>query len=307
VLAPTGEQIPITSDGYTATLTQGGATLRRLDYADRALIDGFAESELPTGVRGQLLMPWTNRIGEGRYTFDGQTHQLPLSEPARNNASHGLVRWVSWTLAERSSNSVTFGYRLMAQPGYPWTLDLTARYTLGPRGLTVEQVAINRTSRVAPYVAGAHPYLVVGNRIDSLELSLPASTRLITDDRLLPIGPVPVHGSEFDYRTPRPVGPTRWDHAVTDLDRAEDGRCWVTLRDPNLGSGVGLWADETHRWLQIYSADDSPTARRSLAVEPMTGPPDAFRSGDDLIHLAPAGEPDDTFRSTWGVTALNAG
>ncbi|MGL5824328.1 MAG: aldose 1-epimerase family protein, partial [Nocardioides sp.] len=62
--------------------------------------------------------------------------------------------------------------------------------------------------------------------------------------------------------------------------------------------------DDTHRWLQLFSADDSATARRSLAVEPMTSPPDAFRSGIDLVHLAPAGEAGDTFRTSWGITAL---
>ncbi len=56
----------------------------------------------------------------------------------------------------------------------------------------------------------------------------------------------------------------------------------------------------------VYSADDVPaTARRSLAVEPMTAPADAFRSGDDLVTLAPAGEPGDEHSVSWGVRALD--
>ncbi|MGL5824196.1 MAG: aldose 1-epimerase family protein, partial [Nocardioides sp.] len=192
MIAPTGDQVHLSSDGYAAVITQSGATLRQLTYVDRELIDGFAEAQLPTGGRGQLLMPWTNRIGDGRYTFNDQTHQLPLSEPSRRNASHGLVRWVSWTTTDHTPHSATFGYRLMAQTGYPWTLDLVTHYRLGPSGLTVQQLATNRAATTAPYAAGAHPYLTVGRQLDSLELSVPANVRLTTDERLLPTGRVQV-------------------------------------------------------------------------------------------------------------------
>ena len=67
-----------------------------------------------------------------------------------------------------------------------------------------------------------------------------------------------------------------------------------------------MWVDQRHRWLQVYSADDAPdTARRSLAVEPMTAPGEAFRSGRDLVTLAAAGEPGDEHSASWGVRALD--
>ena len=48
----------------------------------------------------------------------------------------------------------------------------------------------------------------------------------------------------------------------------------------------------------LFTGDPLPdVARRSLAVEPMTCPPDAFRSGEDLIRLEPGG----SFTSTWGI------
>ena len=81
-------------------VTESGATLRALEHEDRALVDGFGEDEMPRGGRGQLLMPWPNRIRDGRYPYDGRELQLGLSEPARGNASHGLVRWAAWTLEE---------------------------------------------------------------------------------------------------------------------------------------------------------------------------------------------------------------
>src|SRR4051812_49890917 len=118
---------------------------------------------MSTAGRGQLLMPWPNRIRDGRYSFSGRDHQLPLSEPAAGNASHGLVRWAAWTLEELSSASVSLTYRLMAQSGYPWTVDLHVLYDLSADGLTVTQTATNLSASPAPYASGAHPYLRVGD------------------------------------------------------------------------------------------------------------------------------------------------
>lgn len=306
MVAATGEQVRIEAAGYAAVLTQGGATLRSLEYAGGAIIDGFPAEQIPAGGRGQVLAPWPNRIGDGRYEFGGRSHQLPLSEPARRNAAHGLVRWVAWTLTAHDTASATWSYRLMAQSGYPWTLDLSVTYALGEDGLTVTQRAQNLAATTAPYAAGAHPYLSLGARVDTLELLLPARRRMTTDERKLPTGLVEVVGTDYDFQASRTIGDTRWDHAVTDLERSADGRCWVRLRDPMTGRGVALWTDEHHPWLQIYTGDDTPaTARRSLAVEPMTAPPDAFRTGVDLVHLAPADSPGDSFVASWGIRALD--
>ena len=110
---------------------------------ERSEVDlaGFAEDAMASGGRGQVLMPWPNRIRDGRYTFAGTEYQLPISEPARHNASHGLVRWVTWQRLAGDGSSVLLGYRLPAQTGYPWTLDLEIAYSVGADGLTVALAA----------------------------------------------------------------------------------------------------------------------------------------------------------------------
>jgi aldose 1-epimerase len=306
MLPPTGDQFEIEGGGYRAVVTESGAALRLLEHAGRPLVDGFEEDAMPGGGRGQLLMPWPNRIRDGAYSFDGRDLQLAISEPARRNASHGLVRWAAWSLEERSPNSVSLGYRLMAQTGYPWTVDLHVLYDLSADGLTVTQTATNMSATEAPYAQGAHPYLRVGaGPVDELSLLLPAATRMLVDDRLLPAGREPVEGSAYDFRAARPIGSTELDHAFTDLERTDDGTATVELRDPASDRGVALWVDDRHGWLQVYSGDDVPaTARRSLAVEPMTAPADAFRSGEDLTRLAPAGQAGDELSGSWGIRAL---
>jgi aldose 1-epimerase len=304
-VAPSGEQYEIAAAGYRAVVTESGGALRLLEHGGRALVDGFGEDEMSSGGRGQLLMPWPNRIRDGRYTFGGREHQLALTEPKRSNASHGLARWVAWTLEEHTANSVSLVHRVMAQSGYPWAVDLHVLYDLGADGLTVTQTATNLSGEAAPYACGAHPYLCVGEGIDDLELTLPASTRTLTDDRLIPVETVPVD-ADHDFRTPRAIGATAFDETYGDLSR-DEGLATATLRDPASGNGVALWVDERIPWLLLYSADDAPgLARRSLAVEPMTAPPNAFNSGTDLVTLAPAGEPGDELSVTWGIRALNA-
>jgi aldose 1-epimerase len=298
---PSGEQFEISAAGYVAVVTESGAALRTLRHHGRDLVHGFGEAEMSGGGRGQLLMPWPNRIRDGRYTFGGRDLQLGLTDPSRGNASHGLARWAAWTLEEHTGTSVSLVYRLMAQTGYPWALDLHVLYDLSADGLVVTQTATNLSPEPAPYASGAHPYLCVGDAVEDLELTLPARERVLVDDRQLPTGTEPVAGA-YDFRSPRRIGDLVLDDGFGALDRV-DGRATVTLAEPSSGRGVALWVDERHRWLQVYTApSDGP--RPALAVEPMTAPADAFNSGTDLVSLAPAGTTGDELSASWGIHAL---
>jgi aldose 1-epimerase len=304
--SPSGEQFEISGGGYRAVVTECGAGLRVLEHDGRALVLGFGADEQSTSGRGQLLAPWPNRIRDGAYTFEGRDLQLPLSEPSRGHASHGLVRWVAWTLEERTEHSVSLVTRLMSQPGYPWTLDLHALYDLSADGLTVTVTATNQSESPAPYALGAHPYLTAGtDLVDACELTLPAATRILTDDRLIPTGSEDVRDTDLDFRMARPVRSTSLDTAFSDLTRDADGRVEVVLRDPVADRGVALWMDEKHSYVQVFTGDVLPVgARASLAVEPMTAPPNAFNTGDGLVVLAPTGSDGDEHSASWGIQAV---
>jgi aldose 1-epimerase len=304
VVAPSGEQYEISGSGYRAVVTESGGTLRLLEHEGRPLVDGFDEDGMSSGGRGQLLVPWPNRIRDGQYTVDDRTLRLPLTEPARHNASHGLVRWVAWSLEEHTVRSVDLRCRLMAQSGYPWTLDLQVVYDVSADGLTVTQSATNVSGSAAPYAHGAHPYLTVGpGPCDGWELTLPAATRSLSDpERKLPTGREPVDGTAYDFRVARPLRGTVIDHAFTDLTRDDDGSATVEVRDPSSGRAVALWVDAAHPWLMVFTGDEDPAGpRRALAVEPMTAQADAFRSGEDVVWL----EPGQDFSASWGIRALD--
>ena len=97
LIAPSGEQITIAAGDQQAVIVEVGGGLRSYSAGGRQLIDGYNADEMSSSGRGQVLIPWPNRLQDGSYEFDKRHHQLPLNEPERRNAIHGLVRWVAWT------------------------------------------------------------------------------------------------------------------------------------------------------------------------------------------------------------------
>ena len=291
---PSGEQVELSFGDHEVVVTEVGAGLRAYSAGGRDVLDGYAVDEFATSGRGQLLIPWPNRIRDGAYELDGRRHQLDLSEPARDNAIHGLVRWSSWSVSERSADRAVLEHVLRPRPGYPFTLELRVEYSLSADGLTAITTATNIGAETCPYGAGSHPYLSVrGDTVDEALLRVPAQSVLEADQRGIPVGSRPVEATELDFREPRPVGPTRLDHCFTDLDRGEDGRARVTIGETT------LWADEAYPYLMVFTGDGLPDVeRRSLAVEPMTCAPNAFVSGQGLVLL----EPGDSHAAAWGIT-----
>jgi aldose 1-epimerase len=300
VVAPSGQQIEIAYGDQRAVTVEFGGGLRSYSAGGSELLDGYGTDEMCSSGRGQVLIPWPNRIADGSYELGGRRHQLPLNEPEHGNAIHGLVRWAAWIVAERAPDRVVLEHVLRPQPGYPFTLAVSIDYSLSDSGLSVRTTATNVGSEACPYGAGAHPYLTVGTEtVDSAVLQAPGATMLLSDERGIPTGRAAVEGTEYDFRRQRPLGATRLDHCFTDLERNDDDLARVALRDPESASGLTIWMDEAYGYLMLFTGDPLPdVARRSLAVEPMTCPPNAFRTGEAVIRL----EPGRSFNGTWGLT-----
>src|SRR5262249_29644186 len=158
----------------------------------------------------------------------GLRHQLPLNEPERRNAIHGLVRWAAWTATKRGSHRVVMEHVLYPQPGYPFSLRLSIEYALSVRGLRVRTRATNVGRFPCPYGSGAHPYLTLGTAtIDRLLLRVPGRTVLQSNTRRLPIGTQPVVGTKYDFRSPRRIG---LDDARSRVHRPRARRGWLGSR-----------------------------------------------------------------------------
>ncbi|MFC0004975.1 aldose 1-epimerase family protein [Micromonospora siamensis] len=296
---PSGAQWTISAAGHEAVIVEVGGGVRSYRYDGVDLLDGYDADEICPGGAGQVLAPWPNRIRDGAYTFGERSLQLDLTEPATHNAIHGLVRWASWRLVEEVADAVTVEHDLPPTPGYPWALRLRTRWSVGADGLRAEHEVTDLSAEAAPFGFSVHPYLFVpGVAVDDITMRVPGRTRLQLDSRLLPVGATPVAGTEYDFTAPRRIGDAVLDIAFGQVERDADGGSAVTLTGAD-GAGVAIWADAEFGWWQVFTGDtlDGERHRRSVAVEPMTCPPDAFRSGRDLITLDPGG----SWRGVWGV------
>ena len=295
---PSGDQYAIAFGNSTAQVTQVGATLRSCTLDGLDVIDGFGMDERAADGRGQVLAPWPNRLTDGSYRYGGRECQAPINELGRNTAIHGLVRWLDWTPVVHDAASVTLSCSMRPQPGYEWLLDLEVTYALDSGGLTVTAQAINADAERAPFGVGFHPYLTLGtSSIDGLHLTIPA-----TEYRDLGGRPVivPVASTPLDFTQPRQIGSTQLDTCFGGLVRSDDQRAIARLDDRGGGRSVQLWVDDAYRYLMVYTGDGvgrRERRRRAVAVEPMTCPPDAFRSGIDLTEL----EPGESWRGSWGI------
>lgn len=298
-----GRQILLAAGGWRAVVTEVGASLRTLSYDGSDVLDGYGLHEAALDARGQALVPWPNRLADGRYEFARTEHQVPLTEPDKRNAIHGLGRFARWQIAEQEEQRALLRLDLAPQPGYPFALEITVEHRLDAHvGVTVTTTARNAGDRPLPYGAGFHPYVTVGTeRIDDAHLHLPAGERLETDDRGIPTGRrLPTRGTDYDFTAPRAIGDAQLDTAFGELTRDEHGRAFIRLASDHGGRSAALWLDHAHPYVMAFTGDTLPDParrRRSLGLEPMTCAPNAFQTGDGLHVLAPG----ETFGSAWGI------
>ena len=301
-LPPSGRQFELRLGEQQAVVTEVGATLRSFMVAGQEFLDPFSADQMSSDGRGQVLLPWPNRIDQGRYTFEGEMCQAPLNEPALQNAIHGLTRWLNWTPIEHTPTRVTLGLFLHPQPGYPFALALEMAYTLSPAGLEIHTSARNADTRPAPFGCGQHPYFVTGAAsVDETRLMLPAQTYLLTDDRSIPRGSAPIAGTEYDFTTERPIGPVELDTCFTDLIVDDDGLVRAQLVHPSGAPRVTIAMDASYQFMQAFTGDTIPdpaTRRRGIAIEPMSCAPNAFNSGEGLQVLAPG----ETWTGRWWLS-----
>ena len=308
MVPPSGEQHVLSHGSQEVVVTEVGATLRSYTDDGRPVCWGFDEDEMCGGSRGQVLAPWPNRLRDGTYEFAGKHAHAAIDEPARSNAIHGIVRWIPWQVVDRrSAGAVRLGVVIHPQPAYPFRLRLDIEYRLGDHGLAVTLRATSESDTPVPFGAGFHAYLSPAPvTVDEVRLAVPATTRLLLDERALPTGSEPVAGTRFEVvagpdplEKREPIGSLRLDDCLTGMLLDDDGRWRARLAAGRTSDATVVWADAIYRYAMCFTGDTlaAPDTRRGIAVEPMTCPPDALRSGTDLVVL----EPGESWRGACGI------
>lgn len=295
---PTGEAFRLettTASGpLEATVVSVAAALQSLCIDGVDLVPGF-EGITPAG-HGIVMVPWPSRVRDGRWLQDGVVHALAITEPALNNAIHGLLRFTGYRATERERDAVTLAASVYPQEGYPFLLDTTVRYELMSDGLLVTHSVLNAGAEAAPVALGTHPYLKIGG-VNTADLTVRVSgaSRVELDDRLLPGAEVPVDDAT-DLRSGRRVGDVSLNDCYGELEADDDGIVSHTLTAPD-GRSLALWAEDDFAYVVLFTTDRIPGEPLAIAIEPQTAPPDAFNSGKSLRWL----EPGEEWRLRWGI------
>ncbi len=292
----------ISAGQHQAEIVQCGAALQSYRVAGRALADHFGDDELPVGYAGQLLAPWPNRVADGAYTWRGEHLQLPLNEPARGHAIHGLLCWEPWTLLGRAADRLLLERTLFPRPGYPFAITVTVEWSVSADGLRCHAAATNPGSAAAPFGFGAHP-LPAGPRNDRHRRPAAAAAggHPAADRRAAAAGrPGPGRGDRVRLpcgRAARRAAAGRRLHRRrprVGRDHACAAARPVRRRRRDLGRWCLRLLAGVHRRL---AAGVVRPPRAAVAVEPMTCPADAFNSGEGLVTLDPGAR----WEGTWGI------
>ncbi|MHA7306258.1 aldose 1-epimerase family protein [Arthrobacter sp. TMN-49] len=294
--AATGSQFTLVRGDATAIITSLAAGLRHYDKGGVALVESYPLDAIAPGAAGITLAPFANRVDGGLWELDGVAQQLDITEVPRNNAIHGLLRNMGYTALEHTPTHVLLEATIHPQHGYPFLARHQVRYELGGAGeLRVAQTLINDSARPAPCVLGAHPYLTLGTVApEQLSITVKAASYLSANSRMIPTGTAQVTG-RYDLRAGKAVPVSMMDTCFTELV-TDDGVARHTLSAAD-GRSVSLFHDGTVTHVHVYITDNFPGRSLAVAMEPMSGPANAFNSGDGLRWLA-AGE---SFTMNWGI------
>lgn len=296
---PTGHRHVLTTGRATAEITEVGASLRALQIDGVDLVPRYPDDLPAPAASGVVLVPWPNRVRDGRWAQRGTEYQLAITEPKLGNASHGLLRFMPYRVVASQPEAITLAADVFPQTGYPFHLATRVTYALTDTGIDVSHTLTNVGTGDAPAALGAHPYLCLSDVATAdLTIELAADAWFPLDERSLPIGgPVPVDASH-DLRSPRRLADVSLDTAYTQIARGADGRVRGILRAPD-GRRVEVWGGAEISYLQVFTTDRYPGQELAVAIEPMTAPADAFNSGRDLRWLAPG----ESWTVTWGVSS----
>ncbi|MFP3298312.1 MAG: aldose 1-epimerase [Thermocladium sp.] len=241
-----------------------GASLADLRYGSKQIILPYRDDYRVTRAGMAILAPFANRVRNGEYVFNGVIYRLPVNN--EGHAIHGFVKDKEWQVIERSDAFISMGLELKNEPGYPFKLLFNAKYEIRNNGLDFSLMVINADEKAAPITVGAHPYFTY---------TTPRNEWLIDAGdvyRLEAIGNIPT-GRMIPQRL------------VTRVGEYDD--CFKINKDEiqlifSEDWGISIKLRGFH-FIQLFT----PSWANAVAVEPMTGAPDAFNNGIGLITLGP--------------------
>ncbi len=272
-----------------------GAAVNRLTLAledgkSFSIVEGatdFAEFQEKSLYRGVHLMPFANRVKDGKYTFCGKEYQLPINEKDKNNALHGFI-WdrpmdTRQQATDDSESTIVLTYQYLGDSqGYPFRFEFQVSYVLRENSLTGIYKVTNIGEEAMPFSLGWHPYFQFeGEDVDELHLQMPRVNDLPLDNQMIPTG------ASQPYDTFSILSPLGKQHLDNCYKIMTTGDATTILASKSKKAAIKL----THNsddgilpYVQIYT----PPHRKSIAIEPMSSCVDALNNQKGLLVLEPS-------------------
>ena len=254
--------------GAIAGFWRGGIALMR-ETPEDALRNGLVRQ-----TSSYPLIPYSNRIAHGRFSFEGVEHRLALNFGDHPHSIHGNAWQKPWQVAEASETHcrLSFLHRPVGDDarGWPFAYRAEQNFALSPEGLGITLLVENLDEDAMPAGLGLHPFFP---RRPGVRLKFSAANVYRTGQDSLPGECVPVP-AEWDYRVIRDLGEPGLDNCF----EGWDGDAEILFEQDKIM--LRLEADPVFGHLVVYV----PTGRDFFAVEPVTHLNDAINRPDLLGH-----------------------
>lgn len=263
-------------------LPQLGAMINSFSSGELDVIDGInldqnGLEEYFTTYKSSFLMPFPNRIAGGEFEYRGNKHSLLCNEAERGNALHGFLHDKPFnvldTLADEIQGTIKLSYFYEGTiSGFPYPFEVTITYNLIKSGRLICTTEIeNSGNTTLPFGTGWHHYFRMNEPVNELNLSFEPNQKWILGEKM-----IPTLAKESVSSVKGLIAEANYDDCFTLQEPI------VTLSNKT-GRILEINCDEQYPYLQIYT----PPHRKSIAIEPMTCPPDVLNNKIDLIELPP--------------------
>jgi aldose 1-epimerase len=167
------------------------------------------------GMASFPLLPFSNRIADGRFVWEGEEHRLIANMPPEPHANHGVGFQRDWSLTAQTETSVTLSLEHGGDAGWPWPFEAHQVLTVTEQSLTLAMSARNLGSKPLPLAFGHHPHFdSAGATLDFV-----AARVWMTDSQNLPTHAVQPRG-DFDFSAPSLVSGRDIDNCYADWNGA---------------------------------------------------------------------------------------
>ncbi len=251
------------------------------------------------GFRGSKLSPFVCRLNKGIYRF-GEKKYKTESFYLEGNAIHGLLYKKSFTTNSYDANenqasvTVTYEYR-KDDSGYPFNYDCIITWQLEKNNkLSVTTECINKDDGLIPMQDGWHPYFTLEDTVDELQLEFQSREMVEFNSNLLPTRNLIEY---VEFNSLKKIGNIPFDNCFTlNMDTCQP---LCVLRNAEKQIEIEIFPEKSYPYLQIYIPPD----RDSIAIENLSGAPDAFNNGMGFTTIEPGNSC--VFKTSYKITLLN--